>query len=205
MKPSDFIYVVDDSLPEDFCKGVVEKFDKDSRKRVGEVGSGINTKVKKSIDLIISIHEDWMSEHGVLSEILNNHTIEYDTRNPVKEILPNPNEVLPFSLPYNLNIFDGGIFNTGFQFQKTKPGDYFHWHHDFSVCPRGPRILTYMWYLNTLEDEDDGYTEFFDGTRVQPKAGRFLMFPACWTFYHRGFPPKKDKYIATGWVHKNNT
>ena len=34
MKPSDFIYVVDDSLPEDFCKGVVEKFDKDSRKEL---------------------------------------------------------------------------------------------------------------------------------------------------------------------------
>tara|TARA_B100002019_G_scaffold100681_1_gene86774 strand:+ start:913 stop:1527 length:615 start_codon:yes stop_codon:yes gene_type:complete len=203
MKPSDFIYVVDDALSEDFCKGVIEKFDKDLRKRPGEVGLGVNTKVKKSTDLQISMQEDWIPEHDVFAESLNNLTIQYDARNPIKEILPNPNSLLPSPLPYNLSIFGAGVFNTGFQLQKTKPGDYFHWHQDFSMCPRGPRVLTYMWYLNTLEEEDDGYTEFFDGTKVQPKVGRFLMFPACWTFYHRGFPPKKDKYISTGWVHSN--
>ncbi len=55
----------------------------------------------------------------------------------------------------------------------------------------------------TILDEDDGYTEFLDGTKIQPKVGRFLLFPSCWTFYHRGFPPKKDKYICTGWIYQN--
>ena len=62
------------------------------------------------------------------------------------------------------------------------------------------RIFTFMWYLNTIKEEDEGYTEFADGTRLQPERGTLVMFPATWTFLHRGFPPKVRKYICNGWI-----
>jgi hypothetical protein len=204
MKVSDFIYIVDNSLSEEFCQSVIKKFESDCEKHVGRCGDNIiNTKTKTSTDIFISNKERWMPEHDVFANSVNDQTLKYDIRNPISEIIPDANVYREEPHSTNLNIFAEGIFNTGFQIQKTKPGEYFNWHYDFGLTQRGPRILTFIWYLNTLEDDDDGYTEFFDGTRVQPKVGRFLMFPACWTFYHRGFPPKKDKYICTGWVHMN--
>ena len=59
-------------------------------------------------------------------------------------------------------------------------------HHDSMmgeyVLTRGVRCLTYIWYLNDIDE--DGYTEFIDGTKVQPKTGRICIFPATWTFIH---------------------
>ena len=48
-----------------------------------------------------------------------------------------------------------------------------------------------------------GYTEFLDGTKIQPEAGKLVIFPATWMYVHRGVSPKKEtKYICTGWIHK---
>ena len=62
-----------------------------------------------------------------------------------------------------------------------------------------------MWYLNTIEEKDDGYTEFIDGTKIQPVVGRLIFFPATWTFLHRGYPPKVKKYLCNGWMHARPT
>ena len=63
------------------------------------------------------------------------------------------------------------------------------------------RVYTYIWYLNTIKKKDGGYTQFIDGTKMQPKAGRLVMFPALWPYLHRAFPPKVRKYICTGWIY----
>jgi hypothetical protein len=64
----------------------------------------------------------------------------------------------------------------------------------------GSRALTFIWYLNDVTD--DGYTEFIDGTRIQPETGKLLIFPATWTYLHRGVSPKTEtKYICTGWIY----
>ena len=61
------------------------------------------------------------------------------------------------------------------------------------------RKLAFIWYLNDVEE--DGYTEFYDGTKVYPKRGRLLVFPSCWTFVHRGYPPKQEKYAITSFLY----
>ena len=61
------------------------------------------------------------------------------------------------------------------------------------------RILTIIWYLNDINE--DGYTEFYTGLKIQPEMGKILMFPALWPWVHRGYPPKYEtKYICTGWI-----
>ena len=54
-----------------------------------------------------------------------------------------------------------------------------------------------------IDEKDEGDTEFADGTRIQPVAGRLIFFPATWTFLHRGYPPKVKKYLCNGWIHSS--
>tara|TARA_B100000085_G_C18365061_1_gene439904 strand:- start:65 stop:715 length:651 start_codon:yes stop_codon:yes gene_type:complete len=183
-----YIYVVDGALTKKFCKKVIKKFEKDDTKKLGcFMGEESNevaydTDVKTSIDLFISGESDWEKEDKVFHSSLNKNYYEYIER------------------LYKLGLCNSDLsdlIDVGYQIQRTEPGGYYTFHHDFD--PVTVRYLTFIWYLNDVTN--DGYTEFIDGTRVQPKAGRFLMFPATWTYVHRGYPPKNEvKYICTGWM-----
>jgi Rps23 Pro-64 3,4-dihydroxylase Tpa1-like proline 4-hydroxylase len=182
IKSSDFIYIQKDALPRSFCNNVIQKFELDDRKRQGQVGSGVRLDIKRSCDLSITGKEDWVSYDEAFFKSLNNALKEY-----LKFI---PQEFIQFKA---LGRFED---DTGYQIQKTQPGDYYIWHHDQTKT----RLVTFIWYLNDVKD--DGYTEFIDGTRIQPEAGKLIIFPATWDFLHRGVSPKTEtKYICTGWVH----
>ena len=57
-----------------------------------------------------------------------------------------------------------------------------------------------MTYLNDVTDK--GYTEFWhQDLRFEPKKGLTLIWPADWTYTHRGVPSTtQEKYIITGWL-----
>ena len=88
--------------------------------------------------------------------------------------------------------------------QKTIPGAGYHiWH-----CEQGAninvsnRVLTYILYLNTLEPEEAGETEFlYQQERIRPVENTLLIWPAAFTHVHRGNTVfgQKSKYIVTGW------
>ena len=100
----------------------------------------------------------------------------------------------------SLNVGYAGQFelnydDSGFQLQKTTPGGFYDWHHD----DMGHRKYTYIFYLNDIDHE--GETEFANGLKIKPEQGKGLIFPATWTYAHRGIAPKDEiKYIATGWI-----
>ena len=64
------------------------------------------------------------------------------------------------------------------------------------------RYFTFIWYLNDVPGPG-GYTEFYDGTQIQPEEGQMIIFPSTHTFIHRGVKPPvgQDKYICTGWIY----
>jgi hypothetical protein len=49
---------------------------------------------------------------------------------------------------------------------------------------------------------DQGETEFFhQKIKFKPEKGLTLIWPADWTFTHRGIASlSEEKYIATGWL-----
>lgn len=60
------------------------------------------------------------------------------------------------------------------------------------------RFLSFIWYLNDVEI--GGETEFLNG-KVTPSTGKIVLFPATWTYLHKGcMPISNDKYIITGWI-----
>lgn len=90
------------------------------------------------------------------------------------------------------------------QIQKypIKDGGFYRWHCERTSGinqPIASRHLVYMTYLNDIND--GGETEFlYQNIKIKPRKGLTLVWPADWTFTHRGnFAPFEEKYIVTGW------
>jgi len=195
VKLSDFIYIKNNALSPEFCSHVIKKFDKDERSSPGWVGPSedmrIDPTIKDSLDLLISDLPEWTAEDKIFYDSLSVHNKNFLEMDIYKEV----------SYP----VFDNQV-DSGYQIQRTLPTAGYDWHHDDQygqyVTENGSRFATYIWYLNDIKD--DGYTEFIDGTKIQPETGKIVIFPASWPFYHRGYPPKSEtKYLVTGWMHSN--
>jgi hypothetical protein len=77
--------------------------------------------------------------------------------------------------------------------------DMFDTHVDVTDYESSRRFLSFMWYLNDVEA--GGETVFSD-LRIQPKAGRMVVFPPLWMFPHRGeIPISNEKYILSTYLH----
>ena len=201
------IYYSDEPvLDASFLNDLIEKFEYDRDKHPGVTGSGyggeegssseskINTPIKVSTDLHISSNPKYYREHKHITNITYEQLEVYNQHLQEK----NQNLVYPF-------VRDNARM-TGYNIQRTDPGGYFHWHSDDRyMAGRGNmtgyyRGVSYIYYMNTVNDQNNGYTEFYDGTIIQPKQGHILLFPATWTYVHRGVPPiTQTKYIMTGW------
>jgi hypothetical protein len=100
------------------------------------------------------------------------------------------------------NTYDPWGVNCAFNVQHYKPGQgFFKWHAERTSAepPANSRHLVFMTYLNDVTDQ--GETEFYyQKLKVKPEKGLTLIWPADWTFTHRGITsPSEDKYIITGW------
>ena len=73
---SDFIYTKKEALPKSFCDNVIDKFEKDERKRQGQVGGGVHLDIKRSCDLSISDLVDWKSFDEAFFRSLNDFFIK---------------------------------------------------------------------------------------------------------------------------------
>jgi len=191
-----YIYVENKVLSPYWCKKVINKFNKDTRSYQGPIASGLDTSVKNSKDLNISDVGGWEKEDKYLHNKLTPFIYRYydHLHNTIKfnyfvdhEYIPRP--------PTN-------IIDIGYQVQRTEPSKGYTWHNDFSIDKikdvQSTRILTFIFYLNTVEE---GWTQFYNGNQVAPQTGSACIFPATWTYVHQGYPPKQTKYIITGWIY----
>ena len=187
---TDFIWIKDKSLSKSFCKKMVERFDKSKDSYDGLVGTGrVDRSLKQTKDLGISDSDGWKKEDKILFQALKEGLNEYRSKC----------QGCHNNLNVSGNILE--VFDTGYMIQKYEPGGFYDWHNDWTMHDGSSRVYTYIWYLNTIKKKDGGYTQFIDGTKVQPKVGRLVIFPALWTYLHRAFPPQVPKYICTGWVY----
>ena len=79
--------------------------------------------------------------------------------------------------------------NTGFQ----------NFKHDFEWNHLGAAIVSFIFFLNTIEDEEDGELEFINGVKITPKKGNLILYPASWDImYKHNISKNQDKYTITG-------
>jgi hypothetical protein len=95
------------------------------------------------------------------------------------------------------------IYGNIMKVQKTMPGGGYHiWHQEKGNREFTRRTIVFMLYLNTLEPEEGGETEFlYLKQRERPVKNTMLLWPADYTHAHRGnvVLGEKSKYIVTGW------
>jgi hypothetical protein len=77
--------------------------------------------------------------------------------------------------------------------------DAFDCHVDVMDHPSARRFLSFMWYLN---DVDEGGETIFKDLTINPQVGKLVMFPPLWMFPHKGCAPiSNTKYILTTYLH----
>lgn len=77
--------------------------------------------------------------------------------------------------------------------------DEFDTHVDVADYATARRFLSFMFYLN---DVDDGGETKFSSLSIKPEKGKLVIFPPLWMFPHRGEPPLKgSKYIMSTYLH----
>ena len=185
----EFIYECDDVFSVDFCNRVIDKFEKSPLKRTGTTGFATINKKKKSTDIRIYGEPEWVEEEKYFHDMIRKAMKKYET----------------FLLKMNVDDevkkqMSGMLMNSHIhppQIQRTKPGQYYRWHHDKKYPPDWS-LFTYIIYLNDVEKDSGGTTDFSCGKIIQPKAGKIIFFPCTWTYYHCGTTLEKGvKYIAT--------
>ena len=185
----EFIYECDDVFPVDFCNRVIDKFEKSNLKFKGTIGDSITSSIKQSTDLRMYDEPEWVEEEKYFHDMIRKAMKKYETfllkmdvDDQVKKLM---SDILIESHVYPPQI------------QRTEPNEYYHWHHDQSRNSHW-KLFTYIIYLNDVEEDSGGTTEFSCGKNIQPKAGKIIFFPSTWTYFHRGKTLEKGvKYIAT--------
>ena len=165
------------------CAAMIEKFDRDPRRRPGETEGGYSTStVKLSVDLGISGPRDWQPLRRSLDEAVGLSLRRY------RADVPNFGET-----------HLGLLRETSYQIQSYQPNgkDGFPWHSDIVNRSNSERVLTMIGYLNTVEV--GGETEFrAQELKVAPRCGTILWFPPAFPYVHRGNTPVSGpKYIVT--------
>ena len=189
----DIIRVFDNTLPKEFCEELIEMYENHPMKHQGTCGANkVMLDVKNTIDLYISSKPDLKEFDAKLHQYLTPYITKYISRLE-EQTRAKSKSFFPFERT--------GMVDDGYNMKKYEINTgRFNWHRDDKVTTSGTtRNVAIIWYLNDVQE--GGYTEFFDGTKIQPVQGRLLMFPATWTFGHQGVPPvSNEKYIITSFL-----
>ena len=192
---NNLIYVKE-SLSEELCNQIITFFENEENKNIGRMLGGVDLNHKNTTDFTIpnNNNTNWDEINTILQNELQKHLNNYITE--IKYIYHHN------ILKINENNF---LFEDCYNIQKYKKNEgFYNYHNDFhiNVSNNSYRKITYIWYLNDVLE--GGETELLSNILIKPKCGNLLLFPACWTFPHRGMMPlSNDKYIITGWLYSN--
>ena len=196
---NEYIIQFEHSIPFPLCTDIINLFEKQEDKYIGCTLGGVNTKIKDTTDYNIpKNNEIWNKIEKYLYKELSEKIILYQKKINNKDGYNN-NYDNKFS-----HFFDSKLFTHNFMIQKyTKKTGKYVYHNDFDINfeYKSYRVITFLWYLNTIDD--GGETEFFGGDfKIKPECGKLVLFPAAWSFPHSGKMPISDnKYIITGWLY----
>ena len=191
-----FIFEMEDFISKELCGEIISMFENEPRKLQSLIstptGNVLDLERRNSLQIHLKDMKKYENIDTLLKRKLRNALDVYKNEfcNYFKKYGENPKFI-------NHVIFSNKkIEFTDFIVQRVKPETHFRWHVD-----EGENIgHTCIIYLNDLDVDDGGATEFACGRKVQPKAGKLLLFPGGWSNVHRGCLVHKHKYMIV-----NNT
>ena len=182
LRLSDFIKIYDDVLDKNICNELIDIFE-------------------KSLEFHERVENDRKPNFTQFNLTANSNLNEINSRVHNQVI----SKVLKYKKEYYKYI-DNRCFpekNSFEQFRikkyNTDGNDLFDTHVDVMDHESSRRFLSFLFYLNDVED--GGETEF-EGLVIKPKSGRMIVFPPFWTFPHKGNAPRSNsKYIMSTYLH----
>jgi len=200
-----FVYQKRNSIPDEICEKIIHYYEGEETRYKGITADGLNEEVKKTMDFIIP--NDYLDSEDInktkwahICEIL---TLQLQEN--ITEYITSLKSHEKFLADEYKMIYAKYLTEDNFQIQKyTKGEGKYIYHEDSSIDweRRRYRVITFLWYLNDVYE--GGETEILGDILVKPERGKLLLFPASWTFPHRGkMPISNDKYILTGWFYIN--
>lgn len=189
-----FIGLYKDVYPQGYCQHLINEFET----QVG-MGAGINR-----------IQSDGTQRHFKndmqLSVRMTGHNLSgFENNCPVRMFFDGLQQCFEHYASEFSVLKDGRIRGTMMKMQRTDPGGGYHlWHGEQGPGEHANRVLVYMLYLNTLETNQAGETEFlYQQRRYSPVENTMVLWPAAFTHAHRGNTVfgDKAKYIVTGWFY----
>jgi hypothetical protein len=193
---SDLILELPNFIPESLCENIINKFDNCPHKTDGMVEySGrrfVDKRLKDSEEILIkSCVTSWYEEYFILKKYVYMAVDLY--KMCLKNEYQHDQPVHMFNMLPTINV---GISNNCLLMQKQARGAKYAWHYDGGIGSRDAFLV--IMYLNTLEPDEGGCTEFFNGRKIKPECGKIMVCPASWTYPHSGNEIKgKPKYIVT--------
>lgn len=171
----------------EICDELIQYYETHPNKLPGVISNENGPRLDKDFKDSVEIHFNPGTDESIflkylvlLQEVIEEYKKEY----------PSCDGYAPWSIVDQTNL------------QYYPPGGGFKsWHTErsFNYGKIVSRHLVFMTYLNDVTDQ--GETEFLhQKCKISPRKGLTVIWPADWTFTHRGIPsPTQDKYIITGW------
>jgi len=190
----DFIAIYDNVYPDGYCQHLINEFD-----RLIECGAGANRKQTENADKHRKDDIQLCLNFGV-------HTVaNFENNSSVDIFFRGLQQCYDFYTDKFSILKTDRLVATSMKLQKTDAGGGYHiWHSEQGPGKFAERVLVYMLYLNTLNAEDAGETEFlYQQRRVSPVENTMVLWPAAFTHAHRGNTVfgQRSKYIVTGWFY----
>jgi hypothetical protein len=205
---TDYIIEFENQFPDDFCDDLINICNTNYKVGTGQdfMLSQIDIMNRDKLKLV-KTSEDVELNYKDIEFNETYHRIMKKVKSKYSDILIEKN--------LDKHVYDGGPYILGntirnsrqsdVVIQRSIVGQQYNWHTDF-VLPKmdqdylatKTRLLTCILYLNDMEDDAGGCTEFTCGRIVKPKKGKVLIFPSTVQYLHRGTIVKKGcKYIIT--------
>lgn len=195
IKYDEFIGIYDNVYPEGYCEHLIEEFERLSALGAGCDRRGEGAKAHQKNDYSISLN---IRNHGGLKPFEDKCIVDifFDG---LQGCFRNYGDTFSILQEHSLHTTDMKV-------QRTSPGGGYHvWHAEHcGLAEQVNRVLVFILYLNTLETQHCGETEFlYQQKRYNPTKNRMILWPAAFTHTHRGNPVYGDvnKYIITGWFY----
>lgn len=192
----DFIGMYENIYPDGFCNHLIQEFD-----RLFSLGVGSN---RQTSDKSKKIEKE--DDHFDMLNLKNHSPRPFNNECSMRIFLDGLQECfLEYSSEYDI-LKEMPLNCTSVKMQRTAPGGGYHVWHCEQMGTMSDRVLVYSLYLNSLEPDSAGETEFlYQKIRIPPKENSIIMWPAAYTHTHRGnvVYGNKSKYIITGWFHLN--
>ena len=193
-KYNNFIGMYENVFPEYFCQHMISEFERlNSNGYCGNRQETENAKKYNKQDEFVFLN---LKNHGVSS--FQERNAEKIFFNRLQNCFDDYVEEYDILKHFDLRC-------TSVKMQKTVPGGGYHiWHSEQGNHQSANRGLVYAVYLNTLDEDGAGETEFlYQRIRIPPKENTLIIWPAAFTHAHRGnvVHGQTPKYIITGWFY----